>query len=463
MKVVVTSLNAKYIHTCLAIRYLKAFCDRDFNVDMVEYTINDPVLNIVSDLYVKKADVIGFACYIWNIEETITVVNMLKQVQPDVKIVLGGPEVSYDTDYWMERIPAVDFIIMGEGEETFHHLLTEIQGDGKFHFVLGAAYRKDGQVIINPGRPKPPLSDLPSPHRFEEDRASLANRVVYFETSRGCPFSCQFCLSSIETGVRYFDLERTKSDLLYLIRSGAKLIKFVDRTFNIKKEYAMEVFQFLIDHHQGCVFQFEITADIMRPEILEFFSENAPPGAFRFEIGVQSTNDETNILIKRRQKFDKLAHNVTIIRDSGNILQHLDLISGLPEEDYDSFRKTLNDVFALIPEELQLGFLKMLRGTGLRHDAEKYGYKYMDNAPYEILQNDVLSFDDIVRIKRVEDILEKYWNDHRLDHTVEFLIEHEFTTPFDFFQQFGDYWKAAGWRKIGHQLEHLFIGLRALL
>lgn len=463
MKVLIATLNAKYIHTSLAIRYLKAFCQKDFEVDIAEYTIKDPAMNIVSDLYQRRPDVLGFSCYIWNIEETIAIIKMIKKIMPELIIVLGGPEVSYDTDYWMKRLPEVDFIVMGEGEETFHHLLQVIEGDRKFHFVYGIAYRKGDEVIITPGRPKLDLNEIPSPHRFEEDVPTLANRVVYFETSRGCPFSCQFCLSSIEVGVRYFDMERTKEDLLYLIDSGAKLIKFVDRTFNIKREYALEIFDFLIKNHRGCVFQFEITADIMRPEVLEFLSEHAPPGIFRFEIGVQSTNDLTNELVKRRQNFAKLTRTVTMVRDSHKIDQHLDLIAGLPEENYDSFRKTFNDVFALGPEELQLGFLKMLRGTGLRNDAEKYGYVYMDHAPYEILGNDVLPFSDIVRIKRVEDVLEKYWNAHRLDRTVLYLIKNEFPSAFDFFQQFGDYWEEQGWQKIGHQLEDLFTRLHSFL
>ncbi|GAB2717891.1 B12-binding domain-containing radical SAM protein [Paenibacillus thermoaerophilus] len=465
MKVIVSTLNAKYIHTSLALRYLKAYSEGEFDIHIAEYTIKDPPMNIVSDLFAKQPDVVGFSCYIWNIEETIKVISMLRKIRPDLTIVLGGPEVSYDTAYWMERLPEVDFIVMGEGEQTFRDLLRELAGSRRFSTVWGMAYRsaKDGSVMINPPRPKLDLNEIPSPHRFEEDVPSLPNRIVYFETSRGCPFSCQFCLSSIETGVRYFDLERTKADLLYLIDKGAKLIKFVDRTFNIKREYAMEIFQFLIDNHKGCVFQFEITADIMRPEVLDFLAEHAPPGIFRFEVGVQSTNDRTNELVKRRQNFAKLTRTVTKVKASGKIAQHLDLIAGLPEEDYDRFRQTFDDVFALRPEELQLGFLKMLRGTGLRHDADKYGYVYMDHAPYEMLSNDIMPFTDIVRIKRVEDVLEKYWNAHRMDRTLEYLMRAEFVSPFDFFQGFGDYWEARGWQKIGHQLEDLFTRLRAYL
>ncbi|QOY34097.1 B12-binding domain-containing radical SAM protein [Anaerobacillus isosaccharinicus] len=463
MKIVLTTLNAKYIHTALSLRLLKAYTEADYNVEIREYTIKDPSLNIVTDLYDKNADVIGFSCYIWNIEKTIEIVKMLKKVKPELNIVLGGPEVSFDIPYWMEKVPEVDFVVFNEGEETFKHLLDEIAGEQKYHLVFGTSYRKGKEIIVNPPRPNLKLNTIPTAYRFQEDKKDLNKRIVYFETSRGCPFSCSFCLSSVEVGVRYFDIERVKSDLLYLIDNGAKLIKFIDRTFNIRRNYALEIFQFLIDHHQGCVFQFEITADIMRPEVLEFLNTHAPPGVFRFEIGVQSTNDATNELVMRKQNFEKLSRTVRMIKEGGKIDQHLDLIAGLPEENYDSFKKTFNDVFEMRPEELQLGFLKMLRGTGLRSQAEQYGYVYMDNSPYEILKNDILSFSEIIRIKRVEDILEKYWNDHRMDHTIEYLIDTEFESPYDFFQEFGDFWDDQGWSKIGHQLEELFLRLEQFL
>jgi anaerobic magnesium-protoporphyrin IX monomethyl ester cyclase len=463
MKVVVTTLNAKYIHTSLALRYLKAYCQQDFDMSISEYTIKDPVMHIVSDLYQREPDVLGFSCYIWNIEAIIPIIQIMKKIKPQLKIVLGGPEVSYDVGYWLKRIPEVDFIVMGEGEATFHQLLHEISATENYPDVQGIAYRHDSKVKMNQTRPKLELAQIPSPYQFEEDRLGLANRVTYVETSRGCPFSCQFCLSSIEVGVRYFPIDHMKAQLLYLIHSGAKLIKFVDRTFNIKREYALDIFEFLIQNHQGCVFQFEITADIMRPEVLDYLAEHAPAGIFRFEIGVQSTNEHTNEIVQRKQNFMKLSRTVHLIKQSGKIDQHLDLIAGLPEENYESFRQTFNDVFALRPEELQLGFLKMLRGTGLRHDADKYGYVYMDQAPYEILANDVLPFQDVIRIKRVEDVLEKYWNAHRMDHTLHYLIAHEFATPFDFFQQFGDFWDKQGWSKIGHQLEDLYTRLYAFL
>ena len=457
MKIIASTLNAKYIHTNLAIRYLKAYAEPDHEIELAEYTINDPTMNIVTDLFTKRPDVIGFSCYIWNIEETIKVIQNLRKIMPDVKIVLGGPEVSYDFTYWIKRLPEVDCIVIGEGEETFKELLDELSGEMNLDHVQGIVFLRDNKPVINPGRKKVDLRELPSPFRFPEDIPHLPKRVTYIETSRGCPFSCQFCLSSIEVGVRYFNRENIKDDIRYLMAHGAKTIKFVDRTFNISRSYAMEMFQFLIDERvPGTVFQFEITGDIMRPEVIEFLNKEAPPGLFRFEIGVQSTNDLTNELVQRRQSFEKLTRTVEMVKEGGKILQHLDLIAGLPEENYDSFRKTFNDVFALGPEELQLGFLKMLRGTGLRIQAKQYGYTYMDHAPYEILGNNVIDFDDIVRIKQVEDVLEKYWNDHRMDHTVKYITENSFETPFDFFQQFGTYWDTKGWSRIGHQLEDLY-------
>ncbi|MER2140487.1 MAG: B12-binding domain-containing radical SAM protein [Priestia megaterium] len=464
MNIVVSTLNAKYIHTSLALRCLKAYAEPDYKVDMAEYTIKDPAMNIVTDLYKRNPDIIGFSCYIWNIEETIKVAQMLKKINPELIIIFGGPEVTYDVTHWLERIPEADFIAIGEGEETFKQLLDELHGERQFENVSGVAFRKEGKPVVNPQRNKIDLREMPSPFRFEEDRQELSKRVVYIETSRGCPFSCQFCLSSIEVGVRYFDREKVKEDIRYLMDNGARTIKFVDRTFNISRSYAMEMFQFLIDEHrEGTVFQFEITADIMRPEVIQFLNDNAPKGLFRFEIGVQSTNDAVNELVKRKQNFKKLTRTVTMVKEGGKIDQHLDLIAGLPEEDYHSFRNTFNEVFEMRPEELQLGFLKMLRGTGLRLSAPRYNYQYMDQSPYEILSNNVLPFSDVVRIKHVEDILEKFWNDHRMDETIEFLVEHCYDTPFDFFQNFGTYWEHKGWSRIGHQLEDLFRRLQQFL
>ncbi|GED69488.1 B12-binding domain-containing radical SAM protein [Brevibacillus reuszeri] len=469
MNILLSTLNAKFIHSSLALRYLRSYAQSSFpSIDLVEYTINDVTLNVVADIYKRQPDVVAFSCYIWNIRETLAVIRNLKKVCPDVPVILGGPEVTYDADEWMKKHPEIDVIAIGEGEQTFLELLQvyqealETKQPPRLRDVAGIAYREGEYVRFSMPRAQiEEMDSIPSPYAGHLDE--LNNRVVYFEASRGCPFKCQYCLSSIEDGVRYFSLERVKDELMSLINHGVKTIKFVDRTFNINKKYALEIFQFLIDNHNGTVFQFEITADILRADVLDFLTENAPPGVFRFEIGVQSTNDETNRLVQRIQRFDRLSRTVTQIKDSKKIDQHLDLIAGLPEEDYHSFRKTFNDVFALRPEELQLGFLKMLRGTGVRARAANHGYVFMDEAPYEILGNNVLSFADMQKIKRVEDVLEKYWNAHRMDHTLEWILAHQFETPFDFFQSFGDYWENQNWSRIGHQLEDLFTRLHRFL
>ncbi|WP_153731963.1 B12-binding domain-containing radical SAM protein [Sporosarcina obsidiansis] len=464
MNIVLSTLNAKYIHTNIAIRYLKAYAEPEYCCDLAEFTIHDPTMSIVSELYQRAPKVVGFSVYIWNIEETLKVIRLLKLTSPDTLIVCGGPEVTYDYDQWLERVPEIDYIVIGEGERTFKELLRAIDGQTNLSSVQGIAYRQDGKLSITAPGPKLDLRTLPSPFRFVEDIPHLRNRVMYIETSRGCPFSCQFCLSSIEVGVRYFNREAIKEDIRYLMKHGAKTIKFVDRTFNISRSYAMEMFQFLIDEHvPGTVFQFEITGDIMRPEVIQFLNEQAPVGLFRFEIGVQSTNDLTNELVKRRQNFTKLSRTVTMVKEGGKIAQHLDLIAGLPEEDYASFRDTFNEVFALRPEELQLGFLKLLRGTGLRIQAEQYGYRFIDTAPYEIVSNNVLSFDDMLKIKQTEDILEKYWNSGRFIHSMEYIVSELVETPFDFFQLFGTFWETQGWSRIGHQFEDLFIRLEQFL
>ncbi|OEF98084.1 B12-binding domain-containing radical SAM protein [Vulcanibacillus modesticaldus] len=464
MKIILTTLNAKYIHSSLALRYLKAYSQRDFKeIEIVEYSIKEPLMNILSELYQKQPDVIGFSCYIWNIEETIDLIKMLKKVMPEVKIVLGGPEVSYDIPYWFKRVREIDFIVYGEGEITFSQLLKAIEKETGYQSVFGVAYRNQDGYIINPPQEKANLDELPSPYNDLDDLRNLKDKIVYFEASRGCPYSCAYCLSSLETNVRYFTIERVKDDLLKIINSGVKTVKFVDRTFNLHKKFALEIFKFLIENHRGTVFQFEITADIMKPELIDFLVKNAPKGIFRFEIGVQSTNEHTNSLINRKQNFKRLSETVIKLKQNNNMDLHLDLIAGLPKEDYNSFKRTFNDVFALKPEELQLGFLKLLRGTAIWLEADKYGYVYMDKPPYEVLQNDVLTFKDVIRIKSMEDILEKYWNAHRMDKTVEYLINVEFNTPFDFFQEFGDYWSGKGWNRIGHQLEALFVRLRDFL
>jgi len=418
----------------------------------MEFTIHDPVDYVAGCIFEQAPDVIGLSCYIWNIEETIRLVPVLRAVLPKALIVLGGPEVSFDPEFFMERLKGVDLIVQGEGELTLREIV-DAHGDGKgFAEIPGVCYRDgNGELHRTVGRAKATtLDDFPSPY-LDEYMGELQNRIVYFEASRGCPFSCQFCLSSIESGVRYASLERVLGDLRRLIRSGVRQIKFVDRTFNLRKDYALKIFEFLIAEPGQTTFHFEITADILKPEVVAWLAKHAPPGLFRFEIGVQSTSDLTNSLVERRQNFSRLAQTVTTLRESGVVVQHLDLIAGLPEEDYTGFARTFNDVYALAPDELQLGFLKMLRGTGLRHRAASFGYEYMESAPYEILRSSVLPYQDILRLKRLEDILEKYYNSGRFAHVLSYVTANLFDSPFAFYQAFGDFWAQQGWSRIGHQ------------
>ncbi len=459
MKILLVTLNAKYIHSSLALRYLKAYNVSDFNnIEILEYSINEPLSFMVSDIYQKQADVIGLSCYIWNIEETIDLVRMIKKVMPTVKIVLGGPEVSFDINYWMDRVKEIDFIIYGEGEITLNKLLKSFEEKINPQLITGIAYRDNDRIRINQPQKLINLDDIPSPYQ-EDDLEKLKDKIVYFEASRGCPFSCSYCLSSTDNAVRFFSIERVKADLMNLIENDIMMIKFVDRTFNANKKFALEIFDFLINNHKGNTFQFEITADLFDNNMIEYLTNNVPKGLFRFEIGVQSTNENTNNIVKRKQDFNKLSKIVMKLNENKMIDLHMDLIAGLPEEDYCSFRKTFNDVFVLHPEELQLGFLKILRGTLIWKEATIYDYIYMDKAPYEILKNGVLSYKDVIRIKRVEQVLDKYWNSHRMNTTIEYLTKEVFTSPFNFFQEFGDYWDSKGWNRIGHQLESLFTRL----
>ncbi|PWI58926.1 B12-binding domain-containing radical SAM protein [Sulfoacidibacillus thermotolerans] len=462
-RVFLTTLNAKFIHSSLALRYLRAFIADAHDVVMEEFTIHDPLDYILGRVYEADPEVVGFSCYIWNIEEIKRLVPLIRKILPHVVIVLGGPEVSYDTKEFLEENKAVDVVVIGEGEAPLRNLLAAIEQHQPYSAVSGIYYRAEDFSIHTTGpSSKLRLDDLPTPYP-EDAMDELRNRIVYYEASRGCPFHCQFCLSSIEDGVRYFSLQRVLDDLNRLIKANVRQIKFVDRTFNLRKDYAMKIFEFLVENHGNTTFHFEITGDILKSDIVQWLCEHAPKGLFRFEVGVQSTNDLTNELVRRRQDFTRLAATVRKIKESGRILQHLDLIAGLPEEDFLSFRNTFNDVFELRPDELQLGFLKLLKGTGLRQKAEQFGYVFMDTAPYELLSNHSLTFSDIHRLKHMEDILEKYYNSGRFPYTLEYLITESFPTAFDFFLSFGEFWNAKGWARIGHQPLDLVRRLQAFL
>lgn len=460
MSVILSTLNSKYIHTNLAIRYLKANA-KDFDITLKEYTLKDSLDNILNNLLSMRPKIIGFSVYIWNVEKTLQLINLLKEKDPTLTIIMGGPEVSYDFDVWFSR-SSVDYIIYGEGELSFKELMEYLHGMRDLADVRGIVYRNllTKEPVQNPPAPILDPKEIQSPFYFVEDIPFLPTRIQYIETSRGCPYSCQYCLASVDNKVRYFDIEKVKDEIRYLMSHGAKTFKFLDRTFNINKKYALDVFNFIIEEHvEGTQFQFEITADIMPTELIDYLNEHAPAGLFRFEIGIQSTYDLTNKLVKRRQNFDKLTTNILRIKEGGKIILHLDLIAGLPEEPYDRFEQSFNDVFALRPEELQLGFLKLLRGTELRKQADEFGYEYDQFAPYQMKRNNTLSETDVHNIHLAEEILERYWNAHRLDHTMKYLVDGPFAaSPFAFMQDFGAFWESR-YPWINYQLSDLYTRL----
>ncbi|ABR47898.1 Radical SAM domain protein [Alkaliphilus metalliredigens QYMF] len=444
MKVLLVAINAKYIHTNIAVRYLLQTGRKAVDeIDMREFTINHSVEYILSEIYKTQPEVICFSCYIWNMEMIEQLSQLLKKIMPQVTIILGGPEVSFESKNLMEQNDAIDITVMGEGEETFTNLLVLLNEYGDYSQLSGIAYRVKGQILVNElGCEAYDMKDIPFPY---EGEVLDENKIVYYEASRGCPFNCQYCLSSSFQGVRFLPIERVKKELKYFIDQEVKQVKFVDRTFNANIEYALEIMKFLKEYHTGKTnFHFEVTADLISDEILDFL-ETVPVGLFQFEIGVQSTNEETLQAIQRKMDFQKLSYVVKRIARYRNIHQHLDLIAGLPKENYFTFRKSFNDVFALKPEKLQLGFLKLLKGSGLAHDAHKYGYIYTDYPPYEVLENDSLSYGEMNRLKGVEEMVEIYWNSGIFRTSVQVVIDNFYSSAFQLFEDLWKYWEGQGY------------------
>lgn len=455
MKVILTTLNSKFIHSSLSIRYLKSYCKDLLDIKLMEFTINQNLEYILGEIYKEKPDIVGFSTYIWNREETLRICEALKIVAPHIKILLGGPEVSFDSKELMEECSYVDFIIAGEGEIAFRDFLeTTIKGED-YSKVNGLIYRQDEHILKNPpGKTIESLDDIPSPYMYYGD--DLKNKIVYYESSRGCPFNCQFCLSSTIKGVRYFSLNRVKEDLENLISRKVMQVKFVDRTFNANKKYAMEIMKFIMDKDpENMNFHFEVTAHLLDEEMLEFI-KTAKPGLFQFEIGVQSTNPETIDAVGRTTDFEKLKEVSKKIKSFGNIHQHLDLIAGLPYEGYGSFKNSFNDVYHIGPEKIQLGFLKLLRGSGLRRDRDKYGFKFLDKPPYEVLENNYISYGEMLRLKGIEDLVEKYYNEGYFRNTIEYIVAKKYPTAFDFFEGFLDFWEEREYHKVNHSRFRLY-------
>lgn len=440
MRVLLAAINAKYIHTSLSVRSLYHYAASP-GVEFREFTINEQSADVLAKIYCGKYDAVLFSCYIWNIEYVLEVAENLKKVAPETLIVLGGPEVSYDSEYYMEKYSFADGIIRGEGEEIFKDFLE------KGLDIDGVTLRKNGKVVKNPDRePICDLNTLPFPYS-DEDLEENKNKLIYYESSRGCPFKCSYCLSSTSHGLRLRDIELVKSELLKFIKHGVRIVKFVDRTFNADRKRTCELIRFIVDNAAATEFHFEIAADLINDEIISELSR-APGGLFRLEIGVQSTNPDTVCAVDRKADFSKIAEAVRRVKANCSVHMHLDLIAGLPYEDINSFKKSFDDVFALDADVMQLGFLKLLRGTKIRGEEEKYGYKYTSRPPYEILENDFLSYDDILLLKKVEDVFERYYNSGVFMRGMKRLVE-KYESPFEFFAELAEFFEKRGYADIG--------------
>lgn len=447
MKVLLTAINSKFVHSNLAVRYLKAFTeDMNYQCKIREFSINDRDEKILEEIIKEKADVIAFSTYIWNIEVVKRLSNLIKLIDKDIKIVYGGPEVSYDSLNILKELPG-DYVIQGEGEKTYREFIEYLLGDRDVRDIRGLYFKDGCEVISNGNRPLMNMEEIVFP--YEEDE-NLDNKIVYYEASRGCPFNCKYCLSSTTHGVRFLSVERVKKELQYFIDKKVRLVKFVDRTFNCNFKFSMAIWEFLINAETTTQFHFEISADILKPQELELLRK-APKDRFQFEVGVQTTNDDVLNRINRFVNFSDIKEKVVELLEIKNIKQHLDLIAGLPGEDMISFKKSFNDVYSIGPEEIQLGFLKLLRGSSMREEAEEYGMKYSPYPPYEILQTKDVSYDELLTLKKVESMVDKYYNSQKFNNIIKFLIN-SFDTPYDFYLELGNYFDKKGYfdRNIGN-------------
>jgi len=415
-KVLLTTLNAKYIHTNLAIRLLYQLNKVNKGLSWKEFTIKDNFQSVAE--FCSEFDVVAFSCYIWNITQTLEVTQLIKTINPNTKILLGGPEVSYEWEDVIKR-DDIDFIISGEGEVPFKQFISDFP---KIENVSGLIFKINGDIIQNPAPSVFQLAELNEINPYlDDDLASLKSKVLYVETSRGCPYKCEFCLASLDNKVRYLSTERIKENLLFLMQHG-KTIKFLDRTFNIKKDFTLSIFDFILRHHcKGNIFQFEITADILHADIIKYINEKVPKNLFRFEIGIQSVNTATNLEVSRKQSFEKTKSIIKAI--DKNIEMHLDLIVGLPFETIELTKKGFEEVFALFAPELQLGFLKFLKGTPMRDKIEKHSYEFDKNPPYQIIKSNYLSEFELNDLLILESALEIYWNKKRSINTLKYIAQ----------------------------------------
>ena len=452
MKILLAACNAKYIHSNLAVYNLKS-CSGKYspNVVIKEYTINQIRDDILKDIYLEQPDVICFSCYIWNISFVKELVPDLKKILPHVDFWAGGPEVSYDAVEFLKKNPAFFGVMVGEGEETFHELAGYYieRKPENLKEIRGVAFHDETKVPDSVHTGWRELMDLSKGPFAYSNLTEFKNRIIYYESSRGCPFSCSYCLSSIDKKLRFRDIELVKNELQFFIDNKVPQVKFVDRTFNCKHDHAMAIWRYITEHDNGITnFHFEISADLLREEELALM-KTMRPGLIQLEIGVQSTNPQTIKAIRRTMDFEKLKGIVEQIHGFGNIHQHLDLIAGLPYEGYDSFHKSFCDVYALRPEQFQLGFLKVLKGSHMMEMTGEYQILYKDREPYEVLSTAWLTYGEILRLKMVESMVEVYDNSGQFKHTLVFL-EQYFEDPFRMYEALGRFYEKKGYSEISH-------------
>jgi len=449
MKILLAAINAKYIHSNLAVYSLKAVT-RSYGdqIEIGEYTINQQFDEILSDIYQRQPDVVAFSCYIWNRRLTGELMTELPKILPDVKLWAGGPEVSYDAKEFLEAYPQVTGIMRGEGEGIFSRLASYyIEETGSLSQIEGVTFRdEEGVIHENPDAVPVDMDTIPFAY---ENFENFCHKIIYYESSRGCPFRCSYCLSSLDKRVRFRSLSLVKQELQCFLDAKIPQVKFVDRTFNCNPGRTAKLMGWILEHDNGVTnFHFEIAADLITEEELELMSRMRP-GLIQLEIGVQSTNPDTIGMIDRTMDLERLAHVVSRVKSFGNIHQHLDLIAGLPGEDLKSFQKSFDDVFAMEPEQLQLGFLKVLKGAKMSRDASGYGIRYHGEPPYEVLSTDWLAYDDILLLKGVEDMVEVYYNSHQFDRTLKELLK-RYESPFAFFHELAVYYEDRGYKGVSH-------------
>lgn len=449
MKILLAACNAKYIHSNLAVYDLQAYAsDYADHIVLKEYTINQQKDDIMRDIYLEHPDVVCVSCYIWNLSFVKELMADLIKILPGADFWAGGPEVSYDAEKFLTENSEFKGVMVGEGEETFKELAGYYveKNPQNLKDMTGICYRDGDQIIHNGWRQIMDLSSIPFIYK---DLSEFKNRIIYYESSRGCPFSCSYCLSSIDKKLRFRDTETVKKELQFFIDNKVPQVKFVDRTFNCKHDHAMAIWKYINEHDNGVTnFHFEISADLLREEELQEMS-TMRPGLIQLEIGVQSTNPDTIKAIHRTMDFEKLKGIVDRIHSFGNIHQHLDLIAGLPYEDYDSFRHSFNDVYALKPQQLQLGFLKVLKGSNMMEMCREYGIVYKTQEPYEVLSTKWLDYDHVLKLKTVENMVEVYYNSGQFQNTLEYL-EKFFPDAFSIYERLGSFYMEKGYGDVSH-------------